>query len=403
MWFQKKQIQGTRYALILIGSYKLRVCIAEFLNTKIRILWYSEKRQETSLFSNGRCTHLSWLAHNITEILTELEKTLWITCDEVVTNYPFWEVHLSVSHTNHKRKNAEDILSEEELYSILIDAEKICLTKWAHDIEKLYGLKNSELDIILSRVTQMHVNGKKEEQILGKTGEDIKLRLLNITVPRTQYRSLKDLIHYGQKKIAKVIPTEYAIWKLFPQRDVLIVDIWAVQTSLTLKKQGAIEAISKFPVGIHHLIDMLAKHQGKTRSEILRELGQSSYSIEKKYFTDIWGQAFGMTLSEMLQGSLCPQNFALIWGGGNNTFLHDEILFFPFHHYDISIAQERHIVWEDLSSVLRHIQHIQLKDIDMMNLEMYALLEETRRCIAWESDIIGTSLAKVLKNLWYEW
>lgn len=403
MWFQKKQIQATKYALILIGSYKLRVCIAEFLNTKIRILWYTEKRQDTSLFSNGRCTNLSWLAHNITEILSRLESQLWTQCDEIITNYPFWELHLSISHSNHLRKNSEKIITEDELYNIFLQAEKMCLTKWARDIEKLYGLKNSELEIILSRVTQIHIDGKKEDAVLWKSWEEMKLQLLNITVPKLQYKSLKDLIGYSGKKIAKIIPVEYAIGKLFPQKDVLIIDVWAVQTSLTLKKWWTIQAISKFPVGIHHLIDMLAKHQGKTRSEILRELNNSSYSLEKKYFTEIWGQAFGMTVAELLGESMCPKNFALIGWGGNNTFLHDEILFFPFHQYDIATPQERNIVWEDLSSVLRHIQHIQLKDIDKMNLEMYALLEETRRCIAWESDIIGTSLSKALKKLWYEW
>lgn len=402
MWFQKKQIQGNTYALILIGGYKLRACIAEFLNTKIRILWYSEKRQDTSLFSNGRCNNLPGLAENIIEILTELEKKLWVSCDEIITNYPFGEVHLSISHTNHKRKNSQTIVDESELYDIFLQAEKICLTKWARDIEKLYGLKSSELDIILTRVTQIHIDGKKTEHIIGKIGEEIKLKLLNITIPKSQYRSLKDLIHYSGKKIAKIIPVEYAIGKLFPQKEVVIVDVWAVQTCLTLKKWGTIEAVSKFPVGIHHLIDMLAKHQGKTRSEILRELGSSSYSIEKKYFTEIWGQAFGMTLAELLDWSICPKNFALIGWGGNNTFLHDEIIFFPFHNYGIVIPQERHIVWEDLSAVLHHIQGIQLKDIDTMTLEMYALLEETRRCITWESDVIGISLKKALKKLWYE-
>ncbi|MCH8518681.1 hypothetical protein LAT59_02885 [Candidatus Gracilibacteria bacterium] len=112
MGFQKKKIEGKRYALVLIGSYKLRVCIAEFLNTKIRILGYHEKRQDTSLFSNGRCTNLPGLASNISEAIDTLEKKLGLSCEEVICNYPFGEEHLSVSHTNHKRKDAREAFSE---------------------------------------------------------------------------------------------------------------------------------------------------------------------------------------------------------------------------------------------------------------------------------------------------
>lgn len=45
------------------------------------------------------------------------------------------------------------------------------------------------------------------------------------------------------------------------------------------------------------------------------------------------------------------------------------------------------------------MQGIQIKYIDQMNLEMYALLEETRRHLSGESDIIGISLEKALKKL----
>ena len=402
MWFEKKRIEGKRYALVLIWAYKLRICIVDFLNTKVRILWYSEKRQDTSLFSNGQCINLPWLASSISETLWDLEKKLGIYIKHIICNYPFWEEHLSVSHTNHPRKKPDTTIDQTELYKILVKAEKICLVKWASEIEKLYGLKNSELDIILSRVTQIHIDGKKTEKIIGKTWEEVKIKLLNITIPRSQNKTLKDLLKYSDKTVSKIVPIEYALWKLFPYRDILIIDIGATQTSLSLKKWWTVIAVTKFPVWIHQLLELIAKNHSKTRAEILRDLWSTHYSLEKKYFANIWGQAYGMSLTELLRWDICPRHFALTGWWGNNTFLRDEILYFPYHHYDISIPLEREFVGEDLSPILGNIQDLQLKDLEKMTLGMYALIEETRRYLNSDTNIIGASLEQALKKLWYE-
>ncbi len=402
MWFEKKKIEGKRYALVLIGAYKLRICIVDFLNTKVRILWYSEKRQDTSLFSNGQCTNLPWLAVSISEALTALEKKLWLHIQKIICNYPFWEEHLSISHTNHQRKHPNTAIDQAELSKLLMKAEKICLVKWASEIEKLYGLKNSELDIILSRVTQVHLDGKKIEKIIWKYWEEIKIHLLNITIPRTQNKILKDLLKYSDKQVEKIVPVEFALWRLFPQKDILIIDIWATQTSLTLKKWWIVTALSKFPVWIHQLLELIAKNHSKTRAEILRELSGNNYILEKKYFSNIWGQAYGMSLAELLKWDICPRYFALIGWGGNNLFLRDEILYFPYHHYNISTPLEREIVGEDLSPVLKNIQDLQLKDLESITLTMYALIEETRRYLNSENNIVKQSLEEALTKLWYE-
>ena len=402
MWFEKRQIEGKRYALVLIGSYKLRVCIVDFLNTKVRILWYSEKRQDTSLFSNGQCINLPWLAANISEILSSLEKKLWVHIEQIVCNYPFWEEHLSITHSNHPRKKPETLISEQELEWLILKAEKICLVKWASEIEKLYGLKNSELDIILSRITSIELDGKKTEKIIGKSWGDVKLQVLNITIPKNQHKILRDLMLYSDKKIGKIIPVEYAIGKLYPQKDLIIIDVGATQTSLSFKKSWTIQAISKFPVWIHQLIELIAKNHSKTRSEILRDLGGSSYSLEKKYFTNIWGQAYGMSLAELLRWDVCPRHFALTGWWASNSFLRDEILYFPYHHYDISIPIEKDIVWEDLAPVLTHIQDLQLKDLEKMSLWIFAMIEETRRYLAWNHEHIRWPLEKALKKLWFQ-
>ena len=402
MWFEKKRIEGKRFALVLIGSYKLRVCFVDFLNTKVRILWYSEKRQETSLFSNGQCINLPWLASNISETIWDLEKKLGVYIKDIICNYPFWEEYLSISDTNHPRKKPESPINEAELYKLLIKAEKICLVKWASEIEKLYGLKNSELDIILSRVTHIHIDGKKTEKILGKTWEEIKIKLINITIPRLQNKTLKDLLKYSDKRVSKIVPIEYALWKLYPYKDILIIDVGATQTSLTLKKWWSVSAITKFPVWIHQLLELIAKNHSKTRAEILRDLWSNNYSLEKKYFSNIWGQAYGMSLAELLKQDVCPRHFALTWWWGNNIFLRDEILYFPYHYYNISIPLEREIVGEDISPILSNIQDLQLKDLEKMTLSMYALIEETRRYLNAESNAIGVSLEQALKKLWYE-
>jgi Tfp pilus assembly PilM family ATPase len=107
----------------------------------------------------------------------------------------------------------------------------------------------------------------------------------------------------------KVLPTEYCITKIFPQKDVVIINVGATQTTLSLKKDGDVLSISKIPIGINDLVKKIIKQQSITRVDIIDQLNSDMFQTEKQEFLQIWGEGIGITLQEVLGKTICPKYF----------------------------------------------------------------------------------------------
>ncbi len=166
MVFTKQHIPAKTLCIIDIGSYKLRVCAASFKNQRIEVLGYHEKRQDISYFSNQECKNLPGLCRNISEAIEKLEKDLDISLEEIVINYPFGEIFLASKHIYHTRKQPQNPLNEAELESIMQSVEKHCLTQLAADVDTLYGLTEKEIQILLSRVNSIRIDGVIQEKLI---------------------------------------------------------------------------------------------------------------------------------------------------------------------------------------------------------------------------------------------
>lgn len=402
MSFTKHHIRPKILCIIDIGSYKLRVCAAKFKNKKIEILWYSEKRQDISYFANQECLNLPGLCNNISEAIEKLEKELDFPLEDIVINYPFWEIFLWSKKINYKRDHPHRKITLEELEKIMTSVEKLCLKSLNEDIDKLYGLAENEVQILLSRVNSVSIDHESHEKVIWKQWENMKISLLNAFIPSNKHTLIAQIGNVIEKNIFRVLPTEYCITKIFPQKDIIIINIWATQTTVSLKSEGDISGISKVPIGINDLVNKIVKHHSDTRWEIIENLKLDFYEEEKNDFLNIWWESIWISLSELLWDKICPQKFYIWWGGGSNTFIQNFLADFQFAKYGIRIMNGNIVfVEEDMTDVLKPIKHIKLEDIQKIPLDMYTLLVETNHLISREKDLVSSSLKTAIKRLWY--
>lgn len=401
MKFTKKHIAAKNLCIIDIGSYKLRTCGARFKNKQVQILGYSEKRQDISYFANNECLNLPWLCENILESIEKLEAQIDFTFDDIVINYPFWELFLGSKSINYKRDHPNEAITISELEDIMQSVEKLCLSKLSLEIDKLYGLSHEEVQIILSRVNKVSIDGKKYEKIIGQQWGNMKISVLNAFIPTSKHNLISQLGNVLGKNIYKILPTEYCITKIFPQKNILIINVWATQTTLSLKSEGEVIAISKISIGINDLVNKIQKHTGDTRAEIVDNLSGEEYPNEKNNFLTVWWESIGITLGELLGNKICPKNL-YVWGGwGSNKFILEYLKNFDFRKHDIRIVKDITFIKEDMISVLKDMKDLKLEDIQRIPLDIYVLLVETNHLISKERDIVSSSLKRAIKNLWY--
>ncbi|NDK09421.1 hypothetical protein GW846_01435 [Candidatus Gracilibacteria bacterium] len=402
MAFTKKNIPSKILCIIDIGSYKLRVCAASFKNKEIKILGYTEKRQDISFFSNGECRNLPALCENIAESIAKLEESCDIKLDQIVINYPFGELFLSSKKINYKRKLPHNTLQKEELETIMQSVEKLCLKHLASEVDRLYGLSPQDIQIILSRVNSVTIDGMKQKKVIGKTGEHLRFSLLNAFIPRSKHNLLAQIGNVVGKKIYKILPTEYCITKIFQEKNIVIINIGATQTSISLKVDDEVVAISKIGIGINDLVNKISQHHDETRAAIISKLNNDEYfQLEKANFLNIWGESFGITLKEMLGDIICPKYFFVGGGGGNNVFIAEYLQNFSYAKHDIRMLNTIEFVQEDMSLVLDCMKSISIEDIKKIPLDMFVLLRESNHLISREHDTLSISLKTAIKNLGY--
>lgn len=401
MSFTKKHISSKTFCIIDIGSFKLRGCVAKFKNRKIEIVSYKEKRQDISYFSNNECLNVPGLCENISELISSLEEDKEINISKIILSYPFGELFLESKNILYKRKKPDKKLSEWELVEIFESIEKLFLDRQIRKINDLYALSKKDLSVVLWRINSISIDGKDLEKIQWTTGERLKISLVNGLIPKEKQTLMTQVWNVIGKTIYRVLPSEYCISKLFSQRNILIINMWATQTSLTYKKNNEVIGVTKIPIGIHSLIDKIAKKHKKNRQLIFDSLSEDNYREDKDFFLSVWGDSLGIALKELLWKNICPKNIFL-WGwGGTQSLVSEYMKSFDYNKYEIQFPNQINFVKEDISEVLKIMENIQVDEIQKISLDMYSLLIETHNLISGQHDTISTSFRSAIKNLWY--
>jgi len=399
--FSKKHIPSKILCVVDIWSYKLRVCAAKFKNKGIEILSYKEKRQNVSYFANNECLNLPWLCENISEIIGKLEEDIGIKLDDIIINYPFWEMFLWSKSINYKRDSANKKIDITELEKIMESVEKLCLKKLTSQVDKFYGLSKDEVQIILSRVNNISMDSLPCEKIIWKKWSNIKISLLNAFIPSLKHNLISQIWTVLGKNIYRILPTEYCITKIFPQKNILIINLGATQTTLSLKHEWVVIWVSKIPIGINDLVTKITKTHPDTKAEIIDNLSSDRYGLEKWSFLDVWWESIGITLSELLDDKICPKYLYIWWGWANNNFIQDYLQNFNFLKHNIRILKDVEFINEDMTQIIKPIKNLKIEDMTRIPLDMYVLLLETNHIISRSHDVLSNSLKVAIKNLWY--
>lgn len=313
MNFKKVSLTPTYLYIIDIGSYKIRISACKFLNKRVRILGYTEKRQDTNNFINQECRDIIGLSENINETLKKLEQEIGFPIEKVVVNFPFGELFVATKKINYKRDFPHNPLKEEEFEKIIERAENISLKKLTEEIKDTSDLGKDETELILSRLNHISIDGVKQDKILGNEGQNIRISLLNIFVPLSKYNLINHLGNIIEKKIVKILPTEFCIAKLFSRESVLILNIGATQTSITIKKENELLGVSKIGIGMNDLLSKIAGNTHETKIEIIEKLDDSSlYQEEKTAFLDIWTSGVLIGIKEVIKDEICPKDFFIL-------------------------------------------------------------------------------------------
>ena len=318
MPFTQKKIAPKIIWIIDIWSYKIRVWICKIYNNELNLIWYWEKRQNTDDIVMHEFVNLEWICENINAAIDKAENDSGTKIHDIIINIPFEEIFFETSKINHIRSNPKTEISRQELTKIMEDVETQALKKHYKHIRSTSGYTKKDTRLIIWGVSEIKIDKEKTKKLLKLSPKEVNISLLNIFIPEAKYETIQTIWRVLGKNIKKIIPTEFAITKLFKRKqDVVVIDLWSTQTSIIVKKENKIVWVQKHAFWIDSLIKKIRQNYNRTKIEIINTIDQNIYELEKQEFLEIFENILVISLEEILWETLCPSDFFMIgWGSG---------------------------------------------------------------------------------------
>ncbi len=398
-FFIKTNISSKIIWIIDIWSYKIRVSICKFKNRKATLIWYWEKRQDTSCLLNGDCENIELLSENIKIALNKAEKNANKIIKNIIINFPFSDIFFSLKKINYKRKDWEKPISKEELEKILSKSEDLILKRSINNIKLKSWYIENELKLIIWNIVKLYIDKKSNKRILKKIWNNINISLINIFIPTNKYNIINHIWNIIKKKIIKIIPSEYSIAKIFPEKNLIIINIWATNTYISIKKEDTVIWISKIWIWINDLINQILKNTKDTKINIINKLNSELYKKEKDSFLSIWWDALIIWIKEIVKNNICPSKITIL-GWWKNNFIKNYIDNLNLSKENIRIIKKiRLIEFENkkLKDEITDYEIIRKK----ITLDSLSLIIEINNFLKKENDIISEILKKVVRKLWF--
>ena len=390
MAFTTKKIKSKTVGIIDIWTYKIRVAITKYKNKDLELIGYWEKRSfitEYNSVSDALDTKQTY--EHISDAIKKAETDAQTKITEVIINIPFQELFFEFSKVNYIRKDGEKTINAPELDKIITEVKEISLRKAFHNIKATNSYSKEQLKLIISNINTILLDKVENRKLIWESPKEVKISILNIFIPEDKYDFIKSLWNILEKKIIKIIPSEYSISKLdYSEKDVVIIDLWSSHTSVIVKLDNNIVWVKKIAVWINDLIKEIQKNYNKTKIDIINTIDEGIYLKEKRSFLEIFKDILIISLEEILWNKICPHHFFMLWWGSNK--------FIKQFLQETDLNKENLKMVKKISFLTPNIEYLSDIDSSKSNLNIYSMMKCALEFIKREKDPVEDSLREIM-------
>lgn len=363
MSFSKKELYGDNFVILDIGSYKIRSLFWRLSWKNLEINGFWEKRQEQESFFLWEVFDVNSVAENIIHVIKK--STQWMKIDNYIVNLVSNQFFLYSHQLNFVRENEHSPITEDELYDTIKTLERNAIELSLWDILHKSGYTKADLKLALSSISNITIDGKDVADPLWKTWKNIKIYLINIFVPLSEFEIISKIFQSVWIYKPQFIPFEYSVSKLLPEwEDIVIINIWNGKTYISIQQWWRVIWTTRISIGMYDFIKRVKEKYGFTQVEILKNIN-SYFESERREFLDIFWECISVGIKEIVKNGICPEKFLVIGGGGSNVFMQEYFKNLDLTKYGIKIVksispQEIPKVWINSAKFLENASCIDM-------------------------------------------
>ena len=198
---------------------------------------------------------------------------LWFSSSQFISDY---------TTTQYLRKSASAITMS-EIDDMVKKVEKSSFDRVRTRAKNVYGITHDDLKLVSSTITAIEIDGKQVTNPVGFTGGKVRLSLLNIFAPASEFNIVRSIASHIGKNIISLIPIPLVFPKILEKADYMwitacVVDIGFLHTTIIAIRDNSVIALETFPFGSQMLQELISSaHPELTLLQIEHMLSHDEY------------------------------------------------------------------------------------------------------------------------------
>lgn len=263
-----------RFIAIDLGSYRVRAAIYELESWELILKGKASVRQNRKNFLDGSITDLQGVALTIERAIVEAAAKIDTIPDDIILAFSPEVTIFDAITTQYIRSDKDSTITMEEIDSMIKKIEHESLERAKEKSKKQYGIIHDDVRLVSSTLTSITIDGKKVMNPLGFSGGNVRIKVLNVFVPSSEFNIMRSIISSLGKRTISVVPTPLLFSKIVERSNYssegnIYLDIGLMHTTIVFEAKNEILSFETFPFGTKMLLEMLSQaFEDKTYLEI---------------------------------------------------------------------------------------------------------------------------------------
>lgn len=159
------------------------------------------------------------VALTIERAIIQATKDLETSPQDVILSFSSHTVLSDIITTQYVRGDKASIITMEEIDSIIKKIEAESFSRIREKAKREFSISHDDIRLISSTITSISIDGKSFTNPLGSSGLNIRLTILNVFIPASDYNMIRSIVASLDKRIISLIPMPLIFPKIGEKSD----------------------------------------------------------------------------------------------------------------------------------------------------------------------------------------
>ncbi len=243
-----------RFIAVDLGLYRVRAGIYDLSIGSPVCTGFSSVRQSRKNWIDRVVADIRGVAQIINQAILQAGQTYVSIPDDLIMSFPSTSFISDLITTQYTRADSTTILTMQEIDTMIKRIEKESYERARTKNLRQFGSLGDDLRLVSSTIVRIHIDGKSVTSPVGFIGGRIRLTVLNVFVPSSEFNIIRSIVSSLGKRAISLIPEPLILPKLIEEIDcgtknICLIDIGYAHTTITILENNEILGFETFPYG----------------------------------------------------------------------------------------------------------------------------------------------------------